>query len=133
MATIAADLLFKDFESLLQWTELFSHRCDQGMSIIKNNNAMLTESRPAISQARLVGRLTLLAYFYIPLSFTSALFGMNFSELNKGSSLHIWLFFATSVPILLFSKLFLKFNIRRDVEHLLRLDRLYDWGRRLLS
>ena len=132
IACEAADTLLHDFESLLQRTELLSRRCDQGMSIIMNNTA-LTESRRAISQARLVGRLTLLAYFYIPLSFTSSFFGMNFSELNNGSDLHIWLFFVTSIPVLLFSIIFLKFNIRRDVERILQLDRLYEWGRRLLS
>ena len=95
VACAAADTLLHDFESLLQRTELLSHRCDQGMSIIMNNTA-LTEPRRAISQARQVGRLTLLAYFYIPLSFTSSFFGMNFSELNNGSNLHIWLYFVTS-------------------------------------
>lgn len=101
IACEAADTLLHDFESLLQRTELLSRRCDQGMSIIMNNTA-LSESRRAISQARLVGRLTLLAYFYIPLSFTSSFFGMNFSELNNGSDLHIWLFFVTSIPVLFF-------------------------------
>ncbi len=132
VACAAADSLLCDFESLLQRTELLSHRCDQGMSIIMNNTA-LTESRRAISQARLVGRLTLLAYFYIPLSFTSSFFGMNFSELTNGSNLDIWLYFATSIPVLLFSIVFLKFNIGRDVERVLQLDRLYEWGRRFLS
>ena len=131
LACAAASILLHDFESLLQQTELLSRRCDQGMSIIMNN-AALAESRRAISQARLVGRLTLLAYFYIPLSFTSSFFGMNFSELSDGSNLHIWLYFVTSIPILSVSIIFLKYN-GRDVERLLQLDRLYEWGRRLLS
>lgn len=131
VACAATDTLLYNFESLLQRTELLSSRCDQGMTIIMNNTALI-ESRRAISQARLVGRLTLLAYLYIPLSFTSSFFGMNFSQLNSGSGLHIWLYFVTSIPVLLFSIVFLKFN-SRDVERVLQLDRLYEWGRRLLS
>lgn len=60
--------------------------------------AMLLESKKGIQQAQGVARLTMLPFFFIPLSFTTSFFGMNFAELGTGKY-SIWLWFAVSVPI----------------------------------
>jgi len=99
------------------------------MGIIMNN-AILAEFKRAVSQTKLVGRLALLAYFYFPLSFKSPFFGMNYSQFSYSSKLSIWLNFETSIPILSLSLMFLKFNVRRDLEQLLRTERLSEWMRR---
>lgn len=129
VASTSAQKLLHDFHVLLQRTELLLDRCDQGMSIIMNN-AMLAESKRAISQAKLVGRLTLLAYFYIPLSFTCSFFGMNFVQFNSGSELSLWIYFVTSVPILALSIIFLVIDIRSVFVRLLGLHPLSEWVRR---
>ena len=66
------------------------------------NRAVVAESRKAIDQAERLKRLTLLATFFIPLSFTTSLFGMNFEELGQGH-LHVWLFAVVSAPVLVLS------------------------------
>ena len=88
--------LIDDYEHLLNRAKSLSIQYKEGMEHIQNS-AMLYESRKAIEQARGVARLTLLAFFFIPLGFTTSFFGMNFQEL--GDHLSIWIWFATSVPI----------------------------------
>lgn len=58
---------------------------------------MLTESRKATEQACSVTRLTLLAFLFLPLSFTTSFFGINFRELDEG--LNLWIWAATSIPL----------------------------------
>jgi len=42
----------------------------------------------------------LLAFFFIPLSFTASFFGMNFKELGSSNQdLSVWVWFIVSVPI----------------------------------
>ena len=101
----AASMLLEDFEHLLERAEALKRRCDQGMAVIMNN-AILAESKRAISQAKGVAKLTLVAFFYIPFSFTTSFFGMNFRELGTGKlSVGVW--FATSIPIFLITLTFL--------------------------
>ncbi|KFY83753.1 hypothetical protein V500_09918, partial [Pseudogymnoascus sp. VKM F-4518 (FW-2643)] len=73
--------LIDDYEHLLNRARSLSIQYKEGMEYIQNS-AMLYESRKAIEQARGVARLTLLAFFFIPLGFTTSFFGMNFQELG---------------------------------------------------
>lgn len=57
----------------------------------------LEESRKGIHQAVSVGRLTQLASVFIPLSFTTGVFGMNLESLMKGAPL--WQFWVTAITI----------------------------------
>lgn len=100
-----AELLLTDFRNLLFRTEHLSVRCQAGMSVCMNS-AAIAESQRAIEQAKQVERLTRLAFFYIPLSFTTSFFGMNMRVFGSGQ-LHMWIWFATSVPLLLLSYLIL--------------------------
>jgi hypothetical protein len=109
-AAYTANALQKDFEDLATRAELHLGRCTRGTKIIMNN-VMLAESKQAIAQAQGVARLTLIAFFYIPLSFTTSFFGMNFAQLGKGLSLWIW--FATSLPVLVISVSFLYFDAKK--------------------
>jgi len=104
-ADTAASMLLEDFEYLLERAETLKHRCDQGMAVIMNN-AILAESKRAIYQAKGVAKLTLVAFFYIPFSFTTSFFGMNFQQLGTGK-LSVWAWFATSIPIFLITLAFL--------------------------
>jgi hypothetical protein len=102
-ADAAAELLLTDFQNLLSRAEQLSARCQSGMSICMNS-AAIAESQRAIAQAMSVEQLTRLAFFYIPLSFTASFFGMNLSYFGTGN-IKLWVWFATSVPLVLASYL----------------------------
>ena len=67
------------------------------MNIMMNRSVVL-ESRKAIEQADRVKRLTMLATFFIPLSFSATLFGMNFRVFGQGE-VEIGWFFAVAIPL----------------------------------
>jgi hypothetical protein len=95
--------LMEDYEQLhIRCLEL-SKMCSRGMTLAMNK-ATIEESRRAIEQSERVKRLTLLATFFIPLGFTTSLFGMNLSVLGQGS-VEFWWFFVLCVPITLFAYL----------------------------
>lgn len=95
--------LLTDFEHLVHKADSLSGRFDTGMAVI-GNNAMLNESRKAIVQARRVERLTFFASIFVPLSFTTSLFGMNVSQLGTGNtSIAVWV--AVSLAVMLVTTL----------------------------
>ena len=58
----------------------------------------LEESRKSIEQADKINQLNVLAFFFIPLSLLTSIFGMNVTQLGSpGPS--IWVFFAAAVPL----------------------------------
>ncbi|KAI0101401.1 hypothetical protein GGR51DRAFT_530651 [Nemania sp. FL0031] len=65
-----------------------------------SSRVMLEESRRAINKADRLERLTLLAFFFLPLSLTTSFFGSNFRELGGTGSLSIWVMFVTLIPVL---------------------------------
>jgi len=101
-AETAASMLLRDFQGLLWKAQDLSQRHGERIDDIRTSN-MLAESRNATEQARSVTRVTLLAFFFLPLSFTTSFFGMNFREL--GTDLSLWIWAATSVPVFLFALL----------------------------
>jgi hypothetical protein len=104
-AESAAGSLSDDFEYLLKRAISLSERCTRGTSIMMNN-VMLAESKRAIRQAKWAAKLTLVAFFYIPLSFTTSFYGMNVQELDSGY-LPIWTWFVFTIPIFALSIIFL--------------------------
>jgi Mg2+ and Co2+ transporter CorA len=89
-------LLVEDFKHLACRGHDLVTQTLEGMNFI-SNGVMLEESRSAIAKADGMHRLTLLAFFFIPLSFTTSLFGANFKEFGTGI-LSIWVLAATLVP-----------------------------------
>lgn len=106
--SVARESLVKDHEHLLSRCLSLSEKCHRGMQVVMNNT-MILESEKAIAQTERAHKLTLLAFIFIPLSFTSSFFGMNFSQFGQGT-LSIWLWFATSLPVFLISILFASDN-----------------------
>lgn len=100
-ATASAQKLQEDFEGLLARALDLRWQCTEGMGVMMDR-AVIAESQKAIEQAECVKRLTILATFFIPLSFVTSLFGMNFREFGQGP-LCVWLFAPVCVPILLIS------------------------------
>ncbi|KAI0490845.1 hypothetical protein F4859DRAFT_508638 [Xylaria cf. heliscus] len=58
----------------------------------------LQQAERAISEARGVKLLTVLAFFFAPISFTTSFFGMNFKEFGTGT-LSLWVWAVAAVPI----------------------------------
>jgi hypothetical protein len=126
-ADAAAQTLRKDFEHLLDRTEYLLRRCDNGMRVIMNN-ATIDQAQKAREQERgMHSAATRLAFFYIPLSFVTGFYGMNFQDFGTGK-LGIWVFFATAVPFFLVSMVFLVFDIRKGFKRLIyQTGKLVNW------
>ncbi|KAI9930215.1 hypothetical protein ASPWEDRAFT_167883 [Aspergillus wentii DTO 134E9] len=105
---VAVSRLYRDYEVLLHRTNSLIKRCKDGM-LMKMNQATITESKRAIQQAQKVEQLTVLAFFYAPLSFTASFFSMDQGTAGKG----YWIWFAVSIPCLMFSYLVLGVIMRR--------------------
>ncbi|KAI9794812.1 MAG: hypothetical protein M1816_002940 [Peltula sp. TS41687] len=109
--------LLKDFDYLLSQAQDVSTECDRHMSVVMNET-MIMESEKAILQAEGVAKLTRLAFFFIPLSFTTSFFGMNFFQISSESPLDIWVWFASSAPILALSIVFMLRDIPQDLRRM---------------
>lgn len=94
-----AKALWEDFEQLHDRCIELSRTCTQGINLAMNN-AAIEESRKAIEQSERVKKLTLLATFFIPLTFSTSLFGMNVDLLGQ-EGVQFWWFFVLCVPITL--------------------------------
>lgn len=97
-AMAAAKRLHSDYKHLEDRALKLLGHCDRGVQVVMNN-AVIKESREAMLQAEGVVKLTRLAFVFIPLSFTTSFFGMNFKEFGTGSQ-SIWEWFVASFPIL---------------------------------
>jgi hypothetical protein len=87
-----------DFAELLDRTDRLCESCTETLSLIVNG-AMLRESQKAIERADNQSRLTVLAYFFLPLTLVASIFGMNVKQLDPEATQSIWLPFVILVPI----------------------------------
>ncbi|KAF1947044.1 hypothetical protein EJ02DRAFT_508222 [Clathrospora elynae] len=97
-STAAAQTLSQDYESLLRRTETLSNLCKGRLQILLSR-AGIVEANKAIEQAKVVTKLTRLAFVFIPLSFVSSFFGMNLTPFVQDPAYGLWLFFAVSAPL----------------------------------
>ncbi|CAG9952072.1 unnamed protein product [Clonostachys rosea f. rosea IK726] len=91
-------ILNREFSNMLRSATTLSRRCQDRISNLRGTVAIM-DSRAAYAQAETIGRLTRLAFFFVPLSFLTSFFGMNFVEFGTGT-LGIWIFFTICVPML---------------------------------
>ena len=105
----ALEVLEENFVWLETRAQNLSALCDRAMKEI-HNKSVLAESQGANRQSDEINKLnkvaTFLSVFYIPLSFVSGFFGMNFTNFGQGS-LPIWVYFVTAAPVLACSILFM--------------------------
>jgi Mg2+ and Co2+ transporter CorA len=104
----AAGRLERDFEHLLDRCRLLSSQCADGITILMNAESY-RQSQRAIQQAEELAKLTFIAFFFVPLSFSTSFFGMQFDELHR--PLSIWIWFTVSIPLLVFSFIFWSFDV----------------------
>ena len=101
-AQVAVRDLTMDFETLLKRSQDLQARCTEDINILMNA-IVIEESNKAMKQAERIGKLTFLAFVFVPLSFTTSFFGMNFKELGVGQQtnpISIWVWFVLAVPLL---------------------------------
>lgn len=97
--SFTAKALRGDFGQLHDRCTELSRMCTQGINLAMNN-AAIEESRKAIEQSERLKKLTLLATFFIPLTFSTSLFGMNVDLLGQ-EGVRFWWFFVLCIPITL--------------------------------
>ena len=95
-AAIAAQSLEQDFMHLLDRANTLHQRTAEAITVLMSSIS-ISESQKAMEQAQRVGKLTFLAFLFVPLSFTTSFFGMNVTELQGNVGLKWWV--ALSVPV----------------------------------
>lgn len=98
--------LVEDYKHLVNRAESLTRKWESLLSMA-TSRSQLEESKQMLVQTRRIESLTQLAFIFIPLSFTSAFFGMNFKELNGPSSPPLWSWFVISLVVFLTSVLLL--------------------------
>ncbi|CCF33242.1 hypothetical protein CH063_05468 [Colletotrichum higginsianum] len=96
--------LLEDYEDLYARCIDLSTMCDRGITLAMGK-ASVEESSKAIEQSQRLKKLTLLATLFIPLSFSTSVFGMNIDLLQQ-STVRFWWFFILCVPITAFAYIF---------------------------
>jgi len=92
--------LEEDYQHLVSRTRELATACQEGMAMMMHQ-ALITEAKKAMEQTERMKKLTILATIFIPLSFTSSVFGMNTKEFSNQNLLSIWVWFAMTAPIVL--------------------------------
>ncbi|CAN9210768.1 unnamed protein product [Alternaria alternata] len=92
----ARTAISQDYRVLLGQAEASKEHCQESITLLQSSIAIL-ESKKAILQAQRVAKLTFLAFVFVPMSFTTSFFGMEFPELQ---GLHIWVWGAATLPIM---------------------------------
>lgn len=101
-ASAALNKLRVDYTHLATRCQTLCAAFDNAMDIVQNS-AMIDESQKAIAQAEGIAKLTQLAFFFIPVSLTASIFGMNMRQFTSDAILSVWVWVATSVVTLVFS------------------------------
>ena len=100
------EALSLDFERLIELNDHLHNQCVEAIGLLMNE-MVIAESKKARDQATRIGKLTFLAFIFVPLSFTTSFFGMNFKELGADAgALSIWAWFVVSMPLLTLAILF---------------------------
>ena len=90
------------------------------------NAATIDESQRAIVQAEGIIKLTGLAFFFVPLTFTTSIFGMNFKGITQGSQLSIWVWGIMVFISLLFSAAFQQWFSWRQKGHTINKTKVWE-------
>jgi Mg2+ and Co2+ transporter CorA len=99
-ADLTAIQLENRYRRLLERCERLQEHCASSVTILMNQHAQQQTDR-AMEQTKQLKKLSVLAYFYIPVTLTASFFGMNFKELD--TELSIWTFFAVSASLVVVS------------------------------
>ena len=87
-ARITAQRIERDYEHLLKRAGTLQRRITDAINVLMSSIS-ISESQRAVEHAKDMGRLTFLAFLFVPLSLATSFFGMNFIELDL-EYLSIW-------------------------------------------
>lgn len=93
-----SDELLYDYEYVAEKIDDYSHRLESSLPVV-TSLVQIVDSRRSFEETSNVSRLTYLALVFVPLTFTSGLFGMNANVAPGGK--HFWIYFAVAVPVTL--------------------------------
>lgn len=98
-------LLIEDFDYVRLRTRKLFGICEDGKSTLMGN-ASIQEAARFAKESKLVTELTKatnrLTFIFLPISFVTSVFGMNFSQFGQGK-LSIWIWVVITVPLLVVS------------------------------
>lgn len=103
-----ANRLENRYQALLRRCQRLSQSSANRISI-QTSFESHRQADQAMTQATRFGKLSFLAYIFVPISFAASFFGMNFAEL--GPQLSIWTFYAMAVPLLAISMVAWYFDV----------------------
>jgi CorA-like Mg2+ transporter protein len=101
--TLFRQRLRLEYQELLRQASRLQQECSDSMQIAMNV-ASIRESQKAI-------KLTKLAFIFLPLTYVTSFFGMNFLELGTGK-LSVWIWAVSSLPAILGSILIMQLGLR---------------------
>jgi len=106
-AAFSAQSLEQDFKHLLDRAVALRTRINEEITVLLSSIS-IAESQGATEQAQRVGKSTLLAFIFVPLSFTTGFFGMNVTEIASDKlSLKWWVAMSVPVTVIAISMLYL--------------------------
>ncbi|KAI1843507.1 hypothetical protein JX266_010333 [Neoarthrinium moseri] len=92
----------EDFTYLLNRTKSLIAICDDGKATLMSN-ASVQDAKRSAAETRLVTQLTKatnrLTFIFLPISFVTSMFGMNFQEFGQGD-MPLWIWAVITVPLL---------------------------------
>lgn len=113
-AAVAAQSVEQDFQYIRDRTISLHKRTTEAITVLMSSMS-ISESQRVIGRAQRVGKLTFLAFIFVPLSFTTCFFGMNVRQIED-TNLGIWWWFVMSAPIvgLVFALYFVDVSVPWD-------------------
>jgi Mg2+ and Co2+ transporter CorA len=111
VAQESKDAVKADFEFLLSRYRQLSLHYQDAITILVSATS-LAESQKQITLATQVTKLTILATIFLPLSYCTSIFGMNFVELDQ---LSIWIWVAVTVSVGLSTLIVYQWNERQGL------------------
>lgn len=112
-AVRARNTVKQDYDHIYEHARDLDRRCQEAITVLMSS-VTIHDAKEAMAQARRVAKLTFLAFVFVPLSFTTSFFGMNFQELEDQS---IWKWVAITVPIMLTTLIVLLVDVVRRWEY----------------
>ncbi|USP77846.1 uncharacterized protein yc1106_05120 [Curvularia clavata] len=92
------DLVLEDFEAINKNIEDAGHRLENMLPVV-TSLVQILDARRSFAETENIGRLTILALIFVPLTYISSLFSMNAT--NLPGSPHFWVYFAVAIPVTL--------------------------------
>lgn len=91
--------LLHDYEHLLEEAKRISDGFEAYETRCMNRFGLMASTK-SVNQSESVGRLSILAFVFIPLSFITSFFGMNIVEFGTGS-IRLWVFIVSATALVL--------------------------------